>query len=124
MKFFRFWDKDEFNIDLSKRKIDRLKRLTKGLEIILLENGFGFYSDYLNQIWIAANAKNGVEFRTLVESQEIFGGSGALWEIYIENRTDYKRFNKQFCRYIDHIKRMGIANNRIQQIRETMLNLR
>jgi len=59
----------------------------------------------------------------LVISRELFGGAGALWEIYIEKPTEYKKFNNQFTEYVDLLTRMGIKNGRVKQIRKTMPKL-
>jgi hypothetical protein len=123
MRIFDFWRKKELPIDFSEENYAELTNLSDSLGQILIENGMGLYVEYLSQIRIAADNKNESEFRKLVVSRELFGGSGALWEIYIENRTEYRKFNKQFCEYIDLITRMGIRNGRIKQTRKTMPNL-
>ncbi|WP_298894359.1 hypothetical protein [uncultured Psychroserpens sp.] len=89
----------------------------------LIDNGHGFYVDYLSQIRLSADNKNEIEFKKLVISNELFGSAGALWEIHIENPSEHKKFNKQFTEYVDLLTRMGIKNGRVRQIRKTMLKL-
>jgi len=83
-----------------------------------------FYADYLSQIRIAADNKNESEFEKLVISRELFGGSGALWEIHIENPTEHQKFNRQFSEYLDLITAMGIRNERVRQIQKTLRVIR
>lgn len=90
---------------------------------ILIKNQMVFYADYLSLINLSAKKKDEAEFKNLIISRNLFGGSGALWEIYIENKDEYNRFNKLFCEYIDVITQMGIKNKRIMQIRKTMHKL-
>ena len=89
----------------------------------LIDNGLGNYVDHLSQIRLAADNKNESEFKELVLSRELFGGAGALWEIYIENPTEYKKFSTEFSEYITLLTRMGISNGRVEQIRKTMRKL-
>jgi hypothetical protein len=123
MGIFDFWKKNKTPIDFSEKNIAELTKQSDLLGQTLIENGMEFYVGYLSQIKLAANNKNESEFRKLVISRELFGGSGALWEIYIENQTEYHKFNKQFCEYIDLITRMGIRNARVKQIQKIMPKL-
>lgn len=82
-----------------------------------------FYVDYLSQILLAADNKNEDEFKRLVISRVLFGGSGALWEIYIENPTEYKKFKTQFLKYLELLTRMGINNGRVKQIQKVIPKL-
>lgn len=122
MGIFDFWKK-RTPIDFSEQNVSELTRKSDILGQILIDNGLGFYVDHLSQIRLSADNKSEPEFRKLVVSRELFGGSGALWEIHIENPTEYKKFNKHFTEYIDLLKRMGIKNGRVNQIRKTMPKL-
>jgi hypothetical protein len=123
MGIFNFWKKEEKQIDFSDKNITRLINLSDLICEILINNEMGFYSDYLYLINLSAEKKDETEFKNLIISRNLFGGSGALWEIYIENKDEYNRFNKLFCEYIDVITQMGIKNKRIMQIRKTMRKL-
>jgi len=123
MGIFDFLKKKKIPIDFSEKNIAELTRKSDLLGQTLIENGMGFYVDYLSQIRLAADNKNESEFKKLVISRELFGGSGALWEIHIENPTEYSKFNKLFSEYIDLITQMGIRNGRVRQIQKTMPRL-
>ncbi len=111
------------NIDFSEAKISLLIKLTERLNDILTTTNFFTYINSLEDIKNSAISKNEDDFIEFVVCNALFGGSGALWEIYIEN--EYKRieFNRLFCSYIDNLKLMGINNDRINQIRETLPQL-
>lgn len=110
-------------IDFSEDKTNLLINVTEKLNDILTKANFFVYTSLLENIKNAAISKNEDEFIELVGNNALFGGAGALWEIYIEN--EYKRieFNRLFCSYIDNLKLMGINNNRINQIRQTLPQL-
>jgi len=123
MGIFNFWKKEEKQIDFSDKNITRLINLSNLICEILINNEMVFRTDYLYLINLSAEKKDETEFKNLITSRNLFGGSGALWEIYIENKEEYNRFNKLFCDYIDVITQMGIKNKRIMQIRKTMRKL-
>jgi hypothetical protein len=123
MGIFDFWKKKKIPIDFSEQNISELTQKSDLLGQTLINNGLGFYVDYLSKIRLAADNKNESEFKELVISRELFGGAGALWEIHIENQTEYKKFNKQFCEYLDLISRMGIKHRALKQTRKLMPKL-
>ncbi len=110
-------------IDFSELNVQELTLKSDLLGQTLIDNGLGFYVDYLSEIRIAAENKNESEFRKLVISRELFGGAGALWEIHIENQTEYRKFNSQFCDYLDLISKMGIKHRALRQTRKLMPKL-
>tara|TARA_R110002096_G_C14331799_1_gene701355 strand:+ start:71 stop:445 length:375 start_codon:yes stop_codon:yes gene_type:complete len=120
MGIFDFLKTKKTPIDFSDENVSELTLKSDLLGQTLIDNGLGFYVDHLSKIQLSADKKNESEFREFVISRELFGGAGALWEIYIENPTEYKKFNKQFSEYVDLLTRMGINNGRVKQIRKTM----
>ena len=124
MRIFDFLTKKKIPIDFSEQNVTELTLKSDLLGQTLIKNGMGFYVDYLSQIRLSAENKNETEFKKLVISRELFGGSGALWEIHIENPTEYKKFNNQFCEYLDLISRMGIKDKALKQTRKLMPKLK
>lgn len=120
MGIFDFLKTKKTPIDFSDENVSELTLKSDLLGQTLIDNGLEFYIDHLSKIRLSADKKNESEFREFVISRELFGGAGALWEIYIENPTEYKKFNKQFSEYVDLLTRMGINNGRVKQIRKTM----
>ncbi|MBR9831441.1 hypothetical protein GYB57_04780 [bacterium] len=123
MGIFDFLTKKKVPIDFSDENVSELTRKSDLLGQTLIDNGLGFYVDYLSAIRLAAENKNETEFKKLVISRELFGGSGALWEIHIENPTEYRKFNNQFCEYLDLISEMGIKHRALKQTRKLMPKL-
>jgi hypothetical protein len=123
MGIFDFWKQRKIPIDFTEQNVLELKEKTDKLGNILIKNGLDFYVEYLSQILITAENKNEPEFRKLVISRELFGGAGALWEIHIGNTTEYRKFNDQFCDYLDLLYQMGIKDRALKQTRKIMPKL-
>jgi hypothetical protein len=117
MGLFDFFKKLEKPIDFSDDNIKALTKLSDQLGDILIKSGYGYGVDYLSQIRLSADKHENERFKTLVISRELFGGSGAIWEIWIEDTELRKQFNIIFCDYIDLLKKMGVKNGRINQVR-------
>lgn len=117
MGLFDFFKKPEKPIDFSDDNVKALTKLSDQLGDILIKSGYGFGVDYLSQIRLSADKHDNERFKTLVISRELFGGSGAIWEIWIEDIELRKQFNIIFCDYIDLLKKMGVKNGRINQVR-------
>ena len=118
MGLFDFFKRPEKTIDFSENNIKALTKLSDELGDILIKSGYGYVVDYLSQIRMSADNHDNEKFKTLVISRELFGGSGAIWEIWIDDTELRKQFNKLFCDYIDLLKKMGIKNGRINQVRK------
>lgn len=117
MGLFDFFKRQEKLIDFSDENAAALTKLSDQLGDTLIKSGFGFGVDHLSQIRLAADRHDNEEFKKLVISKELFGGSGAIWEIWIEDKQLQNQFNRQFCDYIDLLKTMGIRNGRVNQVR-------
>ncbi len=120
MNIFNFWKKKKLLIDFSDENISNLKKQTSLLKQVLIENDIEYYSNHLNNILLAAEHESEAKFKELVISRELFGGSGALWEIHIKNSIEYNKFNNIFINYIDLIIKMGIKHNRITQTKKIL----
>jgi hypothetical protein len=119
--FFRKERKTNFsesNIDFSDDNVDKLITSIDALGDTLIKVHIGNYVDYLSQIRLATENHDSETFKKLIISRELFGGTGALWEIWIENQKSRELFNKQFCRFVDILKEMGIKNTRVNQVRK------
>ncbi len=119
--FFRKERKNGFsddNIDFSNENVQRLTKLLDKLGDTLIETNFGNYVDYLSQIRLSTEKHDTENFKRLIISRELFGGAGALWEIWIEDKKSRKLFKKQFCEFMDILLEMGIRDARINQVRK------
>jgi len=114
--------KSEKRIDFSNANVEAFSELSDKLGDTLIKAGFGSYIDNLSQIRLAAGKHDEETFKKLVVSRELFGSSGALWEIWIDDKQYKAQFNKLFADYIDLLKQMGIRNKRMNQVRSFFEN--
>jgi hypothetical protein len=117
MRFF-FFKKKQPTLDFSDENVSKLSNITDALSDTLIKIGFGHMVDHLSQIRIAAERHNTDIFSKHVVSNELFGGTGSMWEIWIEDKMLRDKFEKHFCEFVDLIKKMGIRNKRIDQLRK------
>ena len=108
-------------LDFSEDKIERLQNSIFSLQLILSNTDSLYYNDYLNEILNSAQQRNSQKFAKLVISNELFGGAGALWEIYFSDTSLDKEFKSQFYQFINCIEDLGIRNPRITQVKEGLL---
>jgi hypothetical protein len=106
------------SIDFSQNNVERLATITDNLRDTLIKAGFGVYVDQLSQIRLAAERQDKEAFEKQVINRGLFGGAGALWEIWINDEQLQKTFEKQFCEFVDQLKKMGVNNPRVNQVRE------
>ncbi len=104
-------------IIFSSDNVESLSTLVDEISDTLTKSGFELYNDHLMYIVQSAESGNSEKFKNLVIDPILFGGAGALWEIWIEDRELKQKFNQQFCRLVDHLRKMGIRNSRIDQVR-------
>ena len=49
-------------------------------------------------------------------TNELFGGAGALWELYCGDNHLQLKFNKTFKKFVLELKGIGIKNKRLNQV--------
>ena len=108
-------------LDFSDSNFEQLSKSISNLqETLATAHFFDPYVPYLDQVLNTARIKDSETFKKLVVSNELFGGSGALWEIYINDSSLDKRFKTYFTAFIESIEKIGINNKRIRQVKSGM----
>ncbi|WP_111684163.1 hypothetical protein [Winogradskyella tangerina] len=98
---------------------ENIRSLTKSvteLKDILTKIGTSLGQQELTNVLASAIKKDSKLFKKHVLVNELFGGSGALWELNCGNdnlQSEFKNKLDNFCR--DIIK-IGIKNHRIRQV--------
>ena len=111
-------------LNLSDENIVEVSRILDDLGVILIHIGQGSRVDDLSEIRLAAEHHDADAFTNLVLSNTLFGGSGALWEIWTEDKIMREEYQKLFCKFIDSLKKMGIKNARMNQVRSGLIHLK
>ena len=105
----------------SEENIQSLEQSIIELKAFLAEEGFNSYNQTLTNILAAAYQKDDKKFRNFVETNELFGGAGALWEISIRDNSKQQMFHRYFANFVISLKKIGIKNCRIKQISTTFI---
>lgn len=114
MGIFDFLNKKKkLQIDFSEANISELTLKSDSLGQTLIDNGMGFYVDYLSQIRLAADNKNDVEFKKLLIKSGLFRGNGSLRDIQMKSPSENRKFISQLYQYVNLINRMGIRKKYI-----------
>ena len=66
--------------------------------------------------------ENNPDFLKYINSVDIWGGSGAVWEVYIENKVDDVEFKKSIIELIDLMEETNILTKSIKSRKRLFLN--
>ena len=105
------------SLDFSNANISRLSDAVNDLLNVLRELGYN-YSPALSNVLHAATVRDEMLFKKCVLINDIWGGSGALWEIDIRQPEQRTRFTNSFRKFADVIVAIGITDGRVKQIRD------
>ena len=112
-----------------------MKNKKENLELILAEQQrYVSILTNLNQILISAenhaqaqviqnliellHHKNITGFEKSINSIDMWGGSGAVWEVYIADKTAAREFEKEIINLIDLMEQTNFLGKRIKPIRK------
>jgi hypothetical protein len=115
-KVFQLSEEDETNY---------LNILNNLFQILLVSNIQ--QSLVIKKLITLLNEKNYNEFNKLINSLEMWAGSGSVWEVYIENENDSSNFEKQMILLINLMEKTNYLGRGIKSIRkifETNQNLK
>jgi hypothetical protein len=65
--------------------------------------------------------KNIVDFVKLINGIDMWGGAGAVWEVYIENEEEQKKFEKEILSLIRLMKLTDIMGSGIKPIEKILI---
>lgn len=105
-------------LDFSDEKLGRLAQSIERLRCTLVSAGFACYAEQLARIGDTLERKDSHSFREQVNCRVLFGGFGAMWEIWISDKMLMSQFERQFRAFLDNLEEVGIRNEKIQQIRK------
>jgi len=74
-------------------------------------------SDFLYKLIKLLNQNKLSHFVKLINGVDMWGGAGAVWEIYIEDKSKAKVFEKEMLRLISLMEKTKIIGNGIKPIK-------
>jgi len=79
-------------------------------------------ADVINRIINLIDNENINEFVDLINGVEFWGGAGAVWEVYIEDKKNAEKFEAEIINLIDLMQETNILGRGIKPIRKIFLN--
>ncbi|NOU62379.1 hypothetical protein [Marinifilum caeruleilacunae] len=110
-------------------KKNKNKRLTKKtcvtfLEIltnllqILKKSNIHEQAKFIEVLIVLLNQRKDEQFIDLINSVNMWGGSGAVWEVHIEDSADNRSFEKEIVNLIDFMEKINILGPGVKPIRK------
>lgn len=90
---------------------------------ILRDNAFRYQADAVRRVLSALSINDNHEFLKTIKSVDMWGGSGAVWEVYgFQTKLDEIEFWKQIIRLTDLMKEVGIKSRPAYSVANTFRN--
>ena len=105
------------NSNLREEDFDNFLIVLKNILNILNDAGQNVQSGFINKLINLANQKETSLFVKLINGIEMWGGAGAVWEVYIDNKEDAKSFEKEMLNLINLMDNTNILGKGIKPIR-------
>ena len=103
-------------------EIDDYLKLFENIKNILLKNNHqGQARAMLNLIELLQRNQIDLFIKNL-NSVDIWGGSGAVWEVYIEDKPDYILFQTEIIKLINLMEKDNILGRGIKPIKRVFVN--
>lgn len=94
-----------------------LERLTKLIQI-LSEAGLRSQAQVIQTLVNLLNQKKDKEFKKLLNGLDMWGGSGAVWEVHIEDSKIAQEFEIEMIKLIDLMEETKMLGRGIKPIRK------
>ena len=104
------------DLNFSEENIESLTKSVTELKNVLTEIGTSLGQQELTNVLASAMKKDSILFRKYVLTNELFGGAGALWELYCGNDKLQTEFQNKFNGFCQDLISIGIKNRRIKQV--------
>ena len=103
-------------LNFTEENIESLTKSVTELKIILNEIGTSLGQQELTYVLASAMKKDAELFKKYVLTNELFGGAGALWELFCGNNYLQSEFQNKFNNFCRDLIKIGIKNRRIKQV--------
>ena len=103
-------------LNFSEENIESLTKSVTELKDVLTKIGTSLGQQTLTNVLASAMKKDSKIFKEYVLTNELFGGAGALWELYCGNDNLQSEFQNKFNNFCRDLIKIGIKNRRIKQV--------
>ena len=88
------------------------------IENILREAKIYPQANYVEKTLESLKSENYEEFKKEIKSVNFWGGSGAVWEVYFEDKKLEKKFSVEMIKLIDLMEKSKISNSSIKPLKK------
>jgi len=105
------------NNNLREEDLDNFLLVLKDISKILNDAGHNAQSGFIDKLINLINQREMNLFIKLINGVDMWGGAGAVWEVYIDNKEDAKSFEKEILNLINLMDDTNILGKGIKSIR-------
>lgn len=109
-------DKPELEMSIENLRPRYIETLNS-IEIVLREGEIYPQANYVEKTMESLKNGNYEEFEKELKSVNFWGGSGAVWEVYFEDKNLQKKFSLEMIKLIDLMEEAKISNNKITPLK-------
>jgi len=96
--------------------------ILKALFQLLERAGHNSQANFIQNLVEQITQENFSQFKKSINGVNMWGGSGAVWEVYFENKSDEKRFEMEIIKLINLMEETKILGKGIKPIRKIFEN--
>lgn len=121
-KMFGFKKNKEYDFDLLLEERAIFLSVLTALMQILKSSGNNAQSTFIYNLIELFNQNNFIGFVNLINGVDMWGGAGAVWEVYIEDKAKANKFEKEMLGLINLMEKTKIIGSGIKSIKKIFEN--
>lgn len=110
-------DKPKLEDSIEGLKFEYVETLNN-IENVLREAKIYPQANYVEKTLESLKSDNYEEFKKELKSVNFWGGSGAVWEVYFEDKKLEKKFGVEMIKLIDLMEKSKISNSSIKPLKK------
>ncbi|KAF0127917.1 MAG: Uncharacterized protein FD155_3491 [Bacteroidetes bacterium] len=115
---FSFKKNKSESFELVSQNCDDFSSVLTTLFELLKKNGHNSQADFIKELILLINQENFNSFIQSLNGVNMWGGAGAVWEVYIEDKESSKEFEKSVIKLINIMEETKILGKGIKPIRK------
>ncbi|HET9570792.1 MAG TPA: hypothetical protein VFP20_05245 [Bacteroidales bacterium] len=119
---FRIIKNKRVDYELVNKNLEEFLSILKIILQLLNKYGHNSQAKFIQKLIDLINQQNIILFSKFVNGVDMWGGSGAVWEVSIENETEAKAFEDEILKLIGLMEQTEILGKGIKPIRKIFEN--
>jgi len=107
-------------LNLANADLIKYQNILSALYNILEETNNSPQANIILDVQNALNKKNYNDIRKVLNSVDMWGGAGAVWEVYIDNEIQEKKFKQEIIKLIDLMEETNLLGSGIKRIKKIL----